>query len=126
MADVKTAVIFVVAVLSVFLQPGVKPQPTIGFSSAYDSCSHLEEEWEFQVQDIKGLKGALEIERQTVKTLENASSAKTEENHRLKLELENNQRVIETLKSVTERHRPGKALFSFVTIEMPEGLSLRI
>lgn len=71
MAAVKTAVVCVVALLSVFLPPGIRPQPTIGYSTENDSFSQLEEALEIQVVENVRLRSLLESERQTIKTLEN-------------------------------------------------------
>lgn len=92
MVDVKIFVVSVVAVLSILLQPGIRAQSTISsYSSEDDSCPQLKEEWEF-VEEYKRLRIVLESEQQRVKTLESITSAQSEENRLLKLELENERR----------------------------------
>lgn len=70
MVAMKTVLFSVVAVLSVFLPSGVRPQPTIGYSTEDESCSELEEELDFQVEENRRLRSLLESERQTIKTSE--------------------------------------------------------
>lgn len=85
MVDVKSVVVSVVAVLSVFLKPGIRAQPTTGSSSEDDYCSQMEEEWEFQVEENIRLQMVVESQREKIKYLEGVSSAPGEKNQQRNL-----------------------------------------
>lgn len=78
-----TVVASVVALLSILLQHGIRAQPTIDSSTEGDSCSQLEDDMKFCVEENMRLRSlqetnrqtidrpTLESERETVKRLEN-------------------------------------------------------
>lgn len=82
MSDLKTVAVSVVVLLHIFLQSTVRAQPTIGFSSAGDSCSQVEKEWRFQIVDNMRVQCALDSERQTEE-----NQRLKEENERLRLSI---------------------------------------
>lgn len=107
MVELKITSVSIVALLSVFLQPGIRAQPTIGSSSEPDKCSQPADECDFyvrentylqskgmalesafiaQMENSRRLTLELETKQQTIETLENASSTQFKENQRLELE----------------------------------------
>src|SRR6218665_582444 len=90
MVDAKTFVVSVAVVLSVFRQPGINTQPTIGSSSEDYFCSQPEDELEW-VKENKRLLGVLENEQQRTKTLESLSSVQSDKIRQLRLENERDQ-----------------------------------
>jgi len=71
MVDVKAAVISVVALLCIFLQPGIIGQPTTDHSSNVDSCTELENGCEFEIVENTRLRGVVESKRLEIEAMEN-------------------------------------------------------
>lgn len=91
MVDAKTVVVSIVAVLSVFLQSGIRAQPTIDAFTVDGSCSQPKDLCELEAAEIRRMLSELESQRQKIKTLENLSHF-TSENPKLQLEGETNER----------------------------------
>ena|SRR6218665_214084 len=74
MFDTTTIVVFIVALSSIILQPGIRAHSIKDSASEADTISQLKEGWKFQVEENMRLRDELESERQRIKTLENVIS----------------------------------------------------
>lgn len=79
MFDTTTIVVFIVALSSIILQPGIRAHSIKDSASEADTISQLKEGWKFQVEENMRLRDELESGRQRIKTLENVISAHSEE-----------------------------------------------
>lgn len=116
MVEAKTVVLseFLWCLLSVLLQPGIRPQPTISFFSEDGLYSIKDEGSEFSSLDY--MRSELERERQRKLSLVNISSTQAEEIQKLKLDLEKERRRV-----MTQESQSGNAL-SLVVVSPLVGL----